>query len=862
MSGKGAGASDPDRFAPSGAFAGAGGRTPSGRTLILLGLLVLAMGGMAWGAAAPETRGAFVASALAAGALCVLVWKRGDVSMPVVIGLALAFRLAVCWLPPTLSDDAYRYVWDGLVQAEGHNPYLHAPDSPDLEALRDEPLYEELNSESLYTVYPPVSQLVFRIGAVFYDRGWSVSWFVIKGILALLEFGAVLVLARMLSPRQLLLYAWNPAVALVGAGQGHSEAAMALFLALALYALRKDQGVRASVWLACAGGVKLYPFLLLPFLWRRFGWKSVAASLGMALLPALPFLHIGITDIMQNMGSSLHLYVRLFEFNAGLYYCLKYFLMLLTGLDVGKLLGPMLAAAYLGVLGVLYAGYARRRKPTGTGWKAWGNSHAKKHDTRGAIPTLPAGAGWKAWADSHGMLREDGPLRPLFVWAAGGFLVCATTVHPWYLLGVLVLAAPAERPAWHWWGLSLCSLGTYWLYTGGPYWLWVWMGWGGWTALAAWRYRGPLTDLLLRARAARKAARVARFLAGSRSVLDVGAAEGYVGANVAKRLGVNEGKRLGANAAKRLGANVGKRLGANAAKRLGANEAKHLGANEAKRLGANEGKHLGANAGKHLGANEGKRLGANVAKRLGAGRAVAVPFLAGSRSVLDAGAAEGYVGANVEKRLGVNEAKRLGAGRAVAVRLVDIQDRNRTSLPLDVYDGRRLPYASDAFDAALLIFVLHHTDPPEALLRETLRVGRRIAILESTYVWGWERTLLGLLDRLANRLRTEGSGTGLEGSMSGSKGPAPKSEGSTPKLEGSAPRLEGSASRLQGGVPSLEGPLGFRTHEAWLDCFREMGLRVVHSAQSRRCVDRQSLFVVEWGDGVAGGVSPSKDAPR
>ena len=724
MSVKGAGASDPARFAPSGAFAGAGGRTPSGRTLILLGLLVLAMGGMAWGAAAPETRGAFVASALAAGALCVLVWKRGDVSMPVVIGLALVFRLAVCWLPPTLSDDAYRYVWDGLVQAEGHNPYLHAPNSPDLEALHDEPLYEELNSQRLHTVYPPVSQLVFRIGAVFYDRGWSVSWFVIKGILALLEFGAVLVLARMLSPRQLLLYAWNPAVALVGAGQGHSEAAMALFLALALYALRKDQGVRASVWLACAGGVKLYPFLLLPFLWRRFGWKSVAASLGMALLPALPFLHVGITDIMQNMGESLHLYVRLFEFNAGLYYCLKYFLMLLTGLDVGKLLGPMLAAAYLGGLGALYAGYARRRKPTGTttgtGWKAWADSHAKKHDTRGAIPTLPAETGWKAWADSHGMLREDGPLRPLFVWAAGGFLVCATTVHPWYLLGVLVLAAPAERPAWHWWGLSLCSLGTYWLYTGGPYWLWVWIGWGGWTALAAWRYRGPLTDLLLRARAARKAARVARFLVGSRSVLDVGAAEGYVGANVAKCL---------------------------------------------------------------------------------------------------------------------------GAGRGVAVRLVDIQDRNRTALPLDVYDGRRLPYASDAFDAALLIFVLHHADRPEALLRETLRVGRRVAILESTYVWGWERTLLGLLDRLANRLRAEGSGARLEGSVSGSKGPAPTSEGSTH-------RLERSAHRFRGYVPGLEGPLDFRTHEAWLDCFREMGLRVVHSAQSRRCVDRQSLFVVEWGDGV------------
>ena len=624
---------------------------PSGLTLVLLGLLALAMGGMAWWAAGPETRGAFVAAALASGALCALIWKRGDVSTPLIIGLALVFRLAVFWLPPTLSDDAYRYVWDGLAQAEGHNPYLHAPDSPELEALREEPLYDELNSTGLHTVYPPVSQLIFRIGAALYDQGWMVSWFVIKGILALFEFGAVLVLGRMLAPRQLLIYAWNPAVVMAGAGQGHSEAAMVLFLALALLALKNDRGIWASVWLSCAGGVKLYPFLLLPFVWRRFGWKSVAASLGIALLPALPFLHFDVTELMQNMGSSLHLYVRLFEFNAGLYYLLKYFLMLPTGLDLGKLLGPALAAAYLAGLGMLYA---QRRKPEGTGWKAWAGPRA--------------------------LLREEGSLRPAFVWAAGGFLVCATTVHPWYLLGVLALAAPAERPAWHWYALSICSLGTYLLYTDGPYWLWVWAGWGGWTALAAWRYRREITDLALRVRGARKAARAARFLQGSRSVLDVGAAEGYVGLDVAKRLGAH-------------------------------------------------------------------------------------------------------------------------------VRLVDIRNRNRTVLPHDEYDGERLPYPSETFDAALLIFVLHHADKPEALLRETLRVSRRAAILESTWVWRWEWALLRVLDRLANRLRRVGE------------------------------------------APAQEETPRFQTHEAWMECFREAGLRVVHEERTRRCVDRQSLFVVEREEG-------------
>ena len=112
---------------------------------------------------------------------------------------------------------------------------------------------------------------------------------------------------------------------------------MVLFLALTLFALTKKQGGWASVWLACAGGVKLYPFLLFPFLWRRFGWKNIVAGLGMAILPALPFLHPG---VIGKVLSSLDLYVRLFEFNAGLYYGIKHFLALLTGMDLSKQLGP------------------------------------------------------------------------------------------------------------------------------------------------------------------------------------------------------------------------------------------------------------------------------------------------------------------------------------------------------------------------------------------------------------------------------------------------------------------------------------------------------------------------------------------
>ncbi len=81
---------------------------PSGLTWLLLALLALAMGGMAWWAATPGTREGFVAAALTAGALCAFLWKRGDVPMGLVIGFALVLRLTGFWLPPILSDDDYR----------------------------------------------------------------------------------------------------------------------------------------------------------------------------------------------------------------------------------------------------------------------------------------------------------------------------------------------------------------------------------------------------------------------------------------------------------------------------------------------------------------------------------------------------------------------------------------------------------------------------------------------------------------------------------------------------------------------------------------------------------------------------------
>src|SRR5262245_45130871 len=59
------------------------------------------------------------------------------------LGLTFAalFRLSIIFSPPYLSDDIYRYIWDGRVQSAGINPYRYIPADESLAQLRDEQIY-------------------------------------------------------------------------------------------------------------------------------------------------------------------------------------------------------------------------------------------------------------------------------------------------------------------------------------------------------------------------------------------------------------------------------------------------------------------------------------------------------------------------------------------------------------------------------------------------------------------------------------------------------------------------------------------------------------------------------------------------
>jgi SAM-dependent methyltransferase len=72
-------------------------------------------------------------------------------------------------------------------------------------------------------------------------------------------------------------------------------------------------------------------------------------------------------------------------------------------------------------------------------------------------------------------------------------------------------------------------------------------------------------------------------------------------------------------------------------------------------------------------------------------------------------------------------------------------------VPVEPFDGRTLPFADDAFDAAMLVDVLHHTDDVVGLLGEAKRVSRGLIVLKDVMAEGaLSRETLHLMERLAN----------------------------------------------------------------------------------------------------------------
>ena len=337
-------------------------------------LALLLMTGEAFGLVAQYHRNltGFIISALLQGAIwavaAVAVTRSAGVkpALGPILATAILLRVGALAAPVYLSDDIYRYIWDGRVQAAGINPYRYIPDEADLAPLRDEAIFPHINRrEYAPTIYPPVAQMLFfaatRIGETVPTMKLVLVAVEAVGIGALL-----FILRKTGAPREnILLYAWHPLPVWEIAGSGHVDAAVVTFVALALSAAVNGRSAWSGAALAAATLVKFFPLVLAPALWRptksNWGdWRWLSAFAAVIVAAYLPYLGVG-----SGVVGFLPGYVAEEGFASGSGFWL---------VDIARRAVPVPVEAYLGLAGCVLVGLtvgALRRPadpPRGLAW--------------------------------------------------------------------------------------------------------------------------------------------------------------------------------------------------------------------------------------------------------------------------------------------------------------------------------------------------------------------------------------------------------------------------------------------------------------------------------------------------------------
>lgn len=355
-------------------------------------------------------------------------------SFRILVIASILFRLLFLFAIPNLSQDFYRFIWDGQMLLEGLNPYLYTPDVIINQGETKIPLAQDLYngmgtlSSSHFTNYPPLNQLCFVIGNLFPGHSILSSvigmrLLIIAADIGTLYFGKKLLDALKLPSNRIFWYILNPFIIIELTGNLHFEGVMIFFLVWSLYLLHKGYWKWAAVVFACSVSVKLIPLMFLPLFFWWFTstklsnqdrspqkWisyaepKNLSAFAGMTKLSVF-YTIVGITLIafflpffsmafVENYSKTVGLWFNNFEFNASIYYVLRAIGYAITGYNEIGFIGKILPL--ISILVIL------------------GFSVFKKNNS---IPKLSTSI--------------------LLVFTI--YLFLSTTVHPWYIATLVML---------------------------------------------------------------------------------------------------------------------------------------------------------------------------------------------------------------------------------------------------------------------------------------------------------------------------------------------------------------------------------------------------------------------------------------
>jgi len=342
-------------------------------------------------------------------------------------GMVIALRLVA--LPLEVGDDFWRYQWEGKIQQAGFNPYVTAPDDPDLETVRAEfPAWHKINHRDFRAIYPPGAELIFRGLSRISD-----SPYLYKLLFAAADIAAIALLLRLLRPAVAAVYdrrssvnqpdyanaawyAWNPLVVYSFAGSAHFDSLMLLpMIAGILFLVRVETEAdsRRKWWLALAAAtafglaisIKLVPALLLLCCVFALGYRAITLAVSVAIPLVLSLLY-GYPGIP--IWDSLRAFAHVTRLNDLFWWMIEE--------------------------------------------TVWPNPHQKNYHynvilfVAVALVSLLFFRNWK-----RGML-----------WALGTALILTPVLHPWYCTWILPLATWRRSYAWHVLSVTLFAYYLFW----------------------------------------------------------------------------------------------------------------------------------------------------------------------------------------------------------------------------------------------------------------------------------------------------------------------------------------------------------------------------------------------------------------
>ena len=260
--------------------------------------------------------------------------------------LAFLFRFLFLFSFPNLSQDFYRFIWDGRMFLEGYNPYLYTPESFILNhqypVAQAQELYEGMGmlNGSHFTNYTPLNQFIFLIAGWIAGKSVLGSVIIMRLVIIAADFGTLYFGKKLLEKLNIPVYHifWfilNPFIIIELTGNLHFEGIMIFFLVCSLYLLQIGKWKMASIAFAGSVSMKLIPLIFLPLLFQYFIKKEENSKkfpnlksfihlisfyvivVGITILTFVPFY---ISELINNYTTTVKLWFQRFEFNASLYY--------------------------------------------------------------------------------------------------------------------------------------------------------------------------------------------------------------------------------------------------------------------------------------------------------------------------------------------------------------------------------------------------------------------------------------------------------------------------------------------------------------------------------------------------------------